>query len=146
MELQTEHPDLTATARLVGTWEIEATHPLLPGEEIHGTAVFEWLEDQYLLLMRGHYEHPEIPDALTVTGIVDGAPAMHYFDPRGEHRTFAVSLTDEGWRYWNETPGFAQRFAGTFSDDGAVITGRAGRCEDGETWELDLDLTYRRPA
>jgi hypothetical protein len=144
MELQTEHPEFTAWPRLVGTWSVEATHPLLPGEEIHGTAAFEWLPDQHFLVMRGHYEHPEIPDAVTVTGIVDGAPAMHYFDPRGKHRTFAVSLTEAGWRYWNHDPSFAQRFTGTFGDDD-VITGRAERSEDdGQTWELDLGITYRR--
>jgi hypothetical protein len=144
MELQIEHPEFTAWPRLVGTWSVEASHPLLPGEEIRGTAAFEWLPDQHFLVMRGRYEHPEIPDALTVTGIVDGAPAMHYFDPRGEHRTFAVSLTEAGWRYWNDDPSFAQRFTGTFADRD-LITGRAERSEDnGHTWELDLEISYRR--
>jgi hypothetical protein len=143
MELQTEHPEFTAWPRLVGTWSVEASHPLLPGEEIRGTAAFEWLPDQHFLVMRSHYEHPEIPDSLTVTGIVDGAPVMHYFDPRGKHRTFAVSLTEAGWRYWNDDPSFAQRFTGRFADDGE-ITGRAERSEDGgQTWELDLEIGYR---
>jgi hypothetical protein len=138
-----EHPDFTAWSRLVGTWSIDAAHPLLPGEEITGTATFEWLEDQQLLLMRAHYVHPQIPDAFTVTGVLDGAPVTHYFDPRGEHRTFDVSLTDVGWRYWNDHPTFAQRFTGTFSDDGATITGVGERREDGR-WILDIELTYRR--
>ena len=143
VELQTEHPEFTAWPRLVGSWSVEASHPLLPGEEIRGTATFEWLPDQHFLVMRGHYSHPEIPDAVTVTGIIDGAPAMHYFDPRGKHRTFAVFLTEEGWRYWNDDPSLAQRFSGTFTDDD-VITGRAERSEDaGHTWELDLEITLR---
>ena len=80
-----------------------------------------------------------------VTGIIDGGPAMHYFDPRGKHRTFAVSLTTDGWRYWNDDPSFAQRFTGTFGPDGATITGRVERSEDdGATWELDLEISYRR--
>ena len=62
-----------------------------------------------------------------VSGIIDGEPAMHYFDPRGKHRTFAVSLTEDGWRYWNDDPSFAQRFTGTFGEDGAMITGRGER-------------------
>ena len=81
-----------------------------------------------------------------VTGIIDGEPAMHYFDPRGKHRTFAVSLTTDGWRYWNDDPSFAQRFTGTFGPGmAATINGRVERSgDDGATWELDLEITYRR--
>ena len=146
MDMQVEHPEFEGWERLVGVWSIEARHPLLPGDDIRGLTAFEWLADQHFLLQRTHYEHPEMPDAVMVTGIVDGEPAMHYFDPRGKHRTFAVSLTADGWRYWNDDPSFGQRFAGTFSpDDGSTITGRAERSEDdGASWELDLELTYRR--
>jgi hypothetical protein len=145
VDLQVEHPEFQGWERLVGTWSIEARHPLLPGEDIRGLTAFEWLADQNFLLQRTHYDHPEIPDAVMVTGIIDGEPAMHYFDPRGKHRTFAVSLTADGWRYWNDDPSFAQRFTGTFDPEGSTITGRAERSEDdGATWELDIELTYRR--
>jgi hypothetical protein len=145
MDLQVEHPEFQGWERLVGCWSVEASHPLLPGEDIRGLTAFEWLPDQHFLLQRAHYEHPEIPDAVMVTGILDGAPAMHYFDPRGKHRTFAVSLTADGWRYWNDDPSFAQRFTGTFGPDDATISGRAERSEDGgATWELDLEVAYRR--
>ena len=141
----TAHSGFQGWERLVGTWSIEARHPLLPGEEIRGLTVFEWLEDQLFLVQRTHYDHPEIPDAVMVTGIVDGEPAMHYFDPRGVHRTFAVSLTVDGWRYWNDDPSFAQRFTGTFGPDGSTLTGRAERSDDqGATWELDIEITYQR--
>jgi hypothetical protein len=144
MELQVDHPAFQGWARLVGTWSIEARHRMLPGEVIRGLAGFEWLADQHYLLQRAHYEHPEIPDAVTVTGVIDGEPAMHYFDPRGEHRTFSVSLTDDGWRYWNDVPSFAQRFTGTFSADGSEISGVVELRQDGETWQPDLEITYRR--
>jgi hypothetical protein len=147
MDLQVEHPEFQAWERLIGSWSIEASHPMLPGEDIRGLTAFEWLADQHFLVQRSHYEHPEIPDAVMVSGIIDGQPATHYFDPRGQHRTFAVSLTDDGWRYWNDDPSFAQRFTGTFSPDGSSITGRAERSEDGgATWELDLEISYRRLA
>jgi hypothetical protein len=85
-----EHPDFQGWERLVGTWSIEARHPL-------------------------------------------------------QHRTFAVSLTPDGWRYWNDDPSFAQRFTGAFSPDGSTISGRTERSEDdGTTWELDMEITYRR--
>jgi hypothetical protein len=130
---------------LVGDWSIEATHPALPDTVISGQATFEWLDDQRFLIQRSHYDHPEIPDAVAVNGIVDGTPSMHYFDVRGVHRVFAVEITADTWRYWNETPGFAQRFTGALRDDDGVIDGRAELSrDDGATWALDLAITYRR--
>ena len=144
MDLQVEHPEFQGWERLVGTWSTQARHPMLPGEDLRGLTTFEWLADQHFLLQRAHYDHPEIPDAVMVTGIIDGKPTMHYFDPRGEHRTFTVSLTADGWRYGNDDPSFAQRFSGSFSPDGSTIDGRTERSVDGATWELDLEITYRR--
>jgi hypothetical protein len=70
---------------------------------------------------------------------------MHYFDPRGVHRVFAVDITDDKWRFWNDTPGFSQRFTGTLSNDGNAITGQGELSTDGgATWEPDLAITYRR--
>ena len=83
MDLQVEHAEFEGWERLVGVWSIEASHPALPGEDIRGLTAFEWLADQHFLVQSTHYEHPEMPDAVMVTGILDGEPAMHYFDPRG---------------------------------------------------------------
>ena len=129
---------------LVGEWSIEATHPALPDTAISGRATFEWLEDQRFLVQRTHYDHPEMPDAVAVSGIVDGTPAMHYFDVRGVHRVFGVDIAGDTWRYWNDTPGFAQRFTGRLQDGDGVIDGRAELSRDGATWALDLAITYRR--
>src|SRR3982750_858842 len=130
MQPQTQHPGLQGWRRLVGTGGTEATHPGLPGTVVSGQATFEWLEDQRFLIQRSHYDHPEMPDAVAVSGIVDGTPAMHYFDSRGVHRVFVVDITGDTWRYWNDTPGFAQRFTGTLVDDGGVIDGRAELSRD----------------
>ena len=130
---------------LIGEWSIEATHLALPDTVISGQVTFEWLEDQRFLIQRSQYEHPEIPDAVVVSGIVDGTPSMHYFDSRGVHRVFAVDITGDTWRYWNDTSGFAQRFTGTLGDDDGVIDGRAELSrDDGATWALDLAITCRR--
>jgi hypothetical protein len=130
--------------RLTGRWATEATHPLLPGTVVSGEATFEWLEDQQFLVQRSHFEHPDIPDALVVIGTLDGKPTMHYFDPRGVHRIFSVELTPDTWRYWNDTPGFAQRFTGRFVGDD-VIDGEAELSrDDGASWQPDLAITYRR--
>ena len=131
--------------RLLGEWSTEATHPVLPGTVVHGRATFEWLDDQRFLIQRSHHDHPDIPDAVAVIGILDGAPALHYFDPRGVHRVFAVDITADSWRYWNATPGFSQRFTGTFGPDGDSIVGRGELSrDDGATWDDDLAITYRR--
>jgi hypothetical protein len=145
MQRQTQHPELQGWQRLVGTWATEATHPALPGTVVTGQATFEWLEDQRFLIQRSHYDHPEIPDAIAVTGIIDGKPSMHYFDPRGVHRAFAVDITADTWRFWNEAPGFSQRFTHTLSDDDHAINGQGElSTDDGATWEHDLAITYRR--
>jgi hypothetical protein len=130
---------------LVGRWATEATHPALPGTVVSGQATFEWLEDQRFLIQRSHYDHPDIPDAVTVTGIIDGKLSMHYFDPRGVHRVFDVDITADTWRFWNDARGFSQRFTGRLRDGGTMITGAAELSrDDGLTWAHDLAITYRR--
>ena len=144
MQPQTQHPGVQAWQRLAGTWATEATHPALPGT-VTGKATFEWLEDQRFLIQRSHYDHPEIPDAIAVTGIIDGKPSMRYFDPRGVHRVFAVDITADTWRYWNNAPGFSLRSTHTLSDDGKAINGQGElSTDDRATWKRDLAIIYRR--
>jgi hypothetical protein len=144
MQPELQHPGFDAWLWLIGTWSTEATHPGLHDTVVSGEATFEWLEDQHFLIHRTHYDHPELPDAVAVIGVVDGRLLMHYFDVRGVHRTFTVEITADTWRYWNDTPGFAQRFTGTLSDDGTAITGLGELSRDGAAWEDDLTITYRR--
>ncbi len=82
MQQQAQHSEFQGWQRLVGRWATEATHPAFPGTVVSGQATFEWLEDQRFLIQRSHYDHPEIPDAIAVIGIIDGKPSMHYFAPR----------------------------------------------------------------
>jgi hypothetical protein len=145
MQPQAQRPGLQGFQRLAGAWATEATHPALPGTVITAQATFEWLEDQRFLIWRSHNDHPQIPDAIAVTGIIDGKPSMHYFDPRGMHRVFAVDITPDTWRFWNDAPGFSQRFTGTLSGYGNTINGQGELSQDdGATWEPDLAITYRR--
>jgi hypothetical protein len=145
MQPQIQHPELQGWQRLVGTWATEATHPELPGTVVTGQATFEWLEEQRFLIQRSQYDHPEIPDAVALTGIIDGKPSMHYFDLRGVHRVFAVEITPNTWRFWNDAPGFAQRCSHALSDDDNSINGQAELSrDDGATWEHDLAIAYRR--
>jgi hypothetical protein len=128
--------------RLVGTWAIDASHPLLPDDQIQGQMTFEWLDGQRLLIQRSHYDHPEIPDAIAIFGVIDDQLSMHYFDSRGVHRIFTVSFIEGTLRYARNAPGFSQRFTLTVSDN--MITGQGELSRDGTNWQDDLAITYRR--
>src|SRR3954468_15263737 len=150
---------LASFEKLVGTWSTEATHPLMPGVIVHGTTVIEWLDGKRFLSVRARTDHPDIPDALWVMGDMShdrvgpkgalpttdaGALRLHYFDSRGVFRVFDTSVDTNAWKYWNEAPGFSQRFTGTFEDGGNTIVGQCELREDDEHWKHDLAITYRR--
>jgi hypothetical protein len=145
-------PDDTPAAQLAlmraltGSWTTDGSHPLLPGAALRGRATFEWLDGGQFLIWRSQYEHPEIPDAISVVGVISDRLSMHYFDTRGVHRVYSVAMGAGTWRFWRDDPGFAQRFTGTFDEAGDTITGRGQLSRDGVTWEDDLALTYRRTS
>jgi hypothetical protein len=138
------NPELPGWSRLIGRWTVEGAHPLLPGQAIRGQVTFEWLTGRQFVVQRSHFDHPDIPDATSVTGVTDGHLRTHYFDRRGVHRVYEASLDEDQWRSWRDDPGFRQRFTGVFSADGDTITGQGEMCRDGSTWEPDLALTYHR--
>jgi hypothetical protein len=129
---------------LVGSWEIEATHPMFPSTVVRGTAEFEWLEGEQFLLQRSRTEHPEFPDSLIVFGADEEGLSMNYFDSRGVHRIYQVSLSDGIWKMWRHSPGFSQKFNGTVSSDGNTIDGLWKLSRDNSTWDEDLAITFRR--
>jgi hypothetical protein len=140
----TQNPELEKLEALVGEWTTEATHPALPGTVVHGRAVAEWMEGGQFLILRSQADHPEFPDAITIIGAPTEELSMYYFDSRGIHRVYAMSLDDGIWRFWRDAPGFSQRFAGTFGDGGDTISGLSQLSRDGSTWDDDLEITYRR--
>ena len=157
----TTDPTLEPLNRLVGSWTTDATHPAYPGGIVQGTAVIEWLEGERFLIHRARTDHPDFPDSISIIGIterdrVDDTPSddpaaaiesqlhMHYFDSRGVFRVYDVAVDDEAWRLWRDTPGFSQRFTGTFADGGDTIAGRWQLRRDDINWDDDLEITYRR--
>ena len=156
----TNDPTLTLLDRLVGRWSMEATHPLMPGVVVHGTAVVEWLEGERFLIHRACTDHPDSPDSLAVIGHMEhdraggaggeGAVApesslrMHYFDSRGIFRIYEMSLAGESWTWRRDAPGFSQRFTGRLADGGDTIAGLWQLCTDDVHWADDLAITYRR--
>jgi hypothetical protein len=145
-----------ALARLeafVGEWDLEASFPSLPDADVRARTVFEWVLDRKFLLQRAEISIPEAPNGLMVIAPVAGGDGytQHYFDSRGVVRTYAMTFDGRIWTLTRETPDFspldfAQQYTGTFEDDGATIRGGWKICHDGETWEHDFDLTYRKVA
>lgn len=145
---------IEALQPLIGTWELDADFPAMPefqGAGITGRAVFEWILNGAFLLERSEVSHPDAPDGYALIG-VDGETGdyiQHYFDSRGIARVYAMTFDGKVWTLKRDEPDFmslefAQRFTGTFSDDGRTIRGRYEICHDGRTWEHDFDLIYRR--
>jgi hypothetical protein len=71
---------------------------------------------------------------------------QHYFASRGV-RVNRMTSAMPAWTLARETPDFtpldfAQRYTGTFSEDGRSIAGRWEISTDGSTWELDFALDY----
>ena len=147
---------MSSLERLLGRWATESTHPMLPGVVVHGSVTMEWLPGERFLVHRLHMEHPEFPDSLSIIGEMstdrmDGSTgpggaelSMHYYDSRGVFRIYRVSLEDRIWRIWRDAPGFSQRFAGTFAEDGRSVQGVWQLCRDDQTWVDDLRITYRQ--
>jgi hypothetical protein len=148
-----------ALARLdvfVGEWVMEVRFPGGPPPGAAGgpsaRATFEWALGRQFLLQRTTVPDPAVPDSLALigAGLETGAYTQHYYDSRGVARLYAMTLDAAGvWTLSRESPDFTpldfrQRYTGTFSADGNVISG---------AWEIgladgglrhDFDLNYRR--
>jgi hypothetical protein len=156
MEQANRSPALERLEALVGEWTMAAGPP--GGDPWPGEAKvrFEWLEGETWLIERWSIEMPEAPDGIAIIGLAD-APAgaeeaggsgerllQHYFDSRGVHRDYEMTLEDGEWKLWRDGPPFDQRFTGTFSDDGKTISCRWEIREEGKDWDTDFDLTYEK--
>ena len=99
------------------------------------------------MIERWAIEMPEAPDGIAVIGSGEEPEQLrqHYFDSRGVHRIYEMTMEDGVWRLWRDAPDpFPQRFTGTFSDDDRTIAGLWEKGQDASGWETDFDLTYRR--
>jgi hypothetical protein len=136
--------------RFIGEWTMRVRFPGEP-PVAGGRVVFEWMTGEQFLIQRWDVPVPEAPDGLAIIGFDEGRGTFlqHYFDSRGIARVYAMRLEDGLWTLRREAPDFspldfAQRYRGTFSDDGTKIVGRWEIAHDGSTWEHDFDLTYVR--
>jgi hypothetical protein len=151
----TQHAENSAIERLavlVGEWSMVPEFKGLPPVEGAARVVFEWMAGERFLIQRWEVPIPEAPDGIAIIGAdpdSDGDFLQHYFDSRGVARVYKMTLDAAGWKLWRDAPDFspltfAQRYSGTFGDDGRTISGAWEMRHDGETWEHDFDLTYTK--
>jgi hypothetical protein len=135
--------------RLVGDW-VEQVH--LPGVPA-GLASFRWILDNQFLLQRSTIPEPEFPDSTCIIAVNDDCSGytQHYFDSRGVVRTYTMTLDERRWTLLRDKPditalNFAQRFTGTFADDGATIAATWETSHNAMHWSIDFELTCTRTA
>ena len=131
----------------VGTWRMETSFAPESGGPRAQTS-FEWLEGRRFLVQRWHVEHPDAPDGIAIIGYDDERDTylQHYFDSRGVARVYEMGIAGGVWTLQRMAPGFSQRFRGAFDASRDTIAGAWELSHDGESWEHDFDLTYRRVA
>ena len=145
----TSNPALDELALLIGEWNIEITsmsfHPD-PSAVVRGHSSFAWLEGGAFLIQHTDIPASDFPRSTAVMGPDNeaGTYRMLYFDSRGVSRIYRMTFSGGIWTLWRDFPGFSQRFHGTFSEDGEVITAYWEKSSDGSNWEHDFDLTYTK--
>jgi hypothetical protein len=143
---------LEALAPLVGEWSIMAGFGGQAPAEMGARVTFEWMPGERFLVERWEVPVREAPDGIAIIGAdreAEGGYLQHYFDTRGVARVYKMAFDGRVWTLWRDEPDFspldfAQRYTGTFSEDGGTIVGRWEICHDGDNWEHDFDLVYAR--
>lgn len=148
MNQATAEDMLKALDRFVGEWTMAAAPPGGPAWPGEGRVRFAWLDGGAFLSQRWTVDLPEAPNGSAIIGCdaANGTYVQLYSDERGVCRVYAMGLHDGAWTLRRDGEPFAQRFTGTFSDDGATIRGRWELAEDGGDWKPDFDVTYTRVA
>lgn len=138
---------LRAFKPIIGVWDTEGTHGLIPDTALHGRTSFDWLElGAFIQMNSSIQEAVGIPTGVAIIGSDDelGIYVMSYYDERGVSRSYSVSMRDNVLKWWREAPSFSQRYSLTIASDGQTMVGKGEICRDGLSWEKDLDLTYTK--
>jgi hypothetical protein len=143
------NPALDELTLLIGEWTIEITSMSFnpdPSAVVRGHSSFDWLEGRAFLIQHSEIDHSDFPRSKAVIGADDeaGTYRMLYYDSRGVSRIYRMTFSGGIWTIWRDSPGFSQRFHGTFSEDGTTITAYWEKSTDGSNWERDFDLIYTK--
>ncbi|GAA4968651.1 hypothetical protein HD597_008623 [Nonomuraea thailandensis] len=116
-------PELTALDRLTGTWTVSG------GAE--GTVRYEWMPGGFFLLQ--HVELTQFGQAVTGMEVIGnlrpfGEPAgtdvvSRFYDSTGNTLDYVYELTGDKLVIWGGAKGSPAYYEGTFSADGATVTG-----------------------
>ena len=133
----------------IGEWDIRITNMSFdpePSSVVRGHSLFAWLEGGAFLIQHSEIDHRDFPISTAVMGPDDEAATyrMLYYDSRGVSRIYRMTCSGGIWTLWRDFPGFHQRFHGTFSEDGTIITAYWEKSTDGSNWERDFDLSYTK--
>ncbi len=143
------NPALEALSPFLGEWEIEITNMSFnsdPFAAVQGRSTFDWLDGGAFLIQHSEISASDFPQSTGVIGADDEVATyrMLYYDVRGVSRIYRMTFSGGIWTLWRDSPGFHQRFHGTFSEDGNTITARWERSSDGSNWQHDFALTYTK--
>jgi Protein of unknown function (DUF1579) len=134
---------------LVGRWRTEGwtiATAEAPAARIVAMDTYEWLPGRFALL--------HLVDARVGEQHVEGAEIIGWDPARDAYITqyfgsdgpsgYEARLADvHGALVWTMN-GTADRFTGTFSDDGNTITGRWQQLDDEKNWQPWMDITLTR--
>jgi len=137
--------------QLTGAWTLEATHPAFPDLVVPGRSSFEWADGEKFMIQRSTADHPDFPNSISVIGAMsdddeDERLSMHYYDSRGVHRVYSLDMNEDVLTIARDAPGFSQRLEAKLADGGDTLAGTWLLSRDDETWDDDLEITYRRAS
>lgn len=146
MDQPTAEHALKRLEPLVGQWDMEASPPGGPAWPAEASTTIEWHESGAHLVQRSTVDMSEAPDGVSIIGCdaANGTYVSLHSDERGVCRIYEMEIADREWKLRRNGEPFPQRFTATISEGGNTITGRWEKAPDGETWETDFDVVYRR--
>jgi hypothetical protein len=137
---------MQALSVLIGRWDMALQFPTNPPGELSGCALFEWMDGGAFLIMRSEIQDNAAPTSMSIIGCDDasGAYSMLYSDDRGVSRIYAMTYKDRAWSLNGKPNQSFQRFRAKVDEDGRCIRGSWEKSQDGQSWEHDFSLTYRK--
>lgn len=143
------NPAIQELKEFIGTWEMEISNASFlsdPKEIIKATASFQWFEDGEFLILRQGTKKKETPWAVwLISRDKDSSSySIFYMDDQQSSRVYEMSFESSIWKIWRNGPEFKQRFTAEVNRGKTIITGHWERSKDGQNWDHDFDLTYKR--
>jgi hypothetical protein len=132
---------IEALAVLIGEWDVESNKL-----GVRGRATVDRFEGDRFVRLRSGGDDGEMPSSTWIIGSDDSTDhcTSLYYDSRNVRRVYQMRVRDGVWTIWRDAPNFNQRYIGKIVDGGKTIAGQWEFSEDGKSWEVDFDLTYRK--